>query len=162
MNILILGGGGREHSLAWAVLQNPKCDRLVVAPGNAGIAAIADCAALDISDGGTVANFVEEEAIDFVIIGPEAPLAAGLRIVCAMQGCWCSDPAKPPRNSKRPKHSPNKSAMRRARQRPPMGISPMRTPPRPMSPPKGRPSCQSRRVGRRQGRDHCRNSAAGP
>ncbi|WP_415403592.1 phosphoribosylamine--glycine ligase [Tateyamaria sp. SN3-11] len=78
MNILILGGGGREHSLAWAVLQNPKCDRLVVAPGNAGIAAIADCAALDILDGGVVANFVEEEAIDFVIVGPEAPLAAGV------------------------------------------------------------------------------------
>jgi len=78
MNILILGGGGREHSLAWAVLQNPKCDRLVVAPGNAGIAAIADCAALDILDSGAVAGFVEEEAIDFVIIGPEAPLAAGV------------------------------------------------------------------------------------
>ena len=43
MNILILGGGGREHALAWAVLQNPKCDRLIVAPGNAGIAAIAEC-----------------------------------------------------------------------------------------------------------------------
>ncbi|MEP5631822.1 MAG: phosphoribosylamine--glycine ligase [Tateyamaria sp.] len=78
MNILILGGGGREHSLAWAVLQNPKCDRLVVAPGNAGIAAIADCADLDIMDGAAVAGFVEEEAIDFVIIGPEAPLAAGV------------------------------------------------------------------------------------
>ena len=78
MNILILGGGGREHSLAWAVLQNPKCDRLVVAPGNAGIAAIAECAALDICDGGAVATFVEEESIDFVIIGPEAPLAAGV------------------------------------------------------------------------------------
>ncbi|MEM8654874.1 MAG: phosphoribosylamine--glycine ligase [Pseudomonadota bacterium] len=78
MNILILGGGGREHSLAWAVLQNPKCDRLVVAPGNAGIEAIADCAALDIEDGGAVASFVEEECIDFVIIGPEAPLAAGV------------------------------------------------------------------------------------
>ena len=78
MNILILGGGGREHSLAWAVLQNPKCDRLVVAPGNAGIAAIADCADLDICDGGVVVTFVEEEAIDFVIVGPEAPLAAGV------------------------------------------------------------------------------------
>ncbi|MEM6372368.1 MAG: phosphoribosylamine--glycine ligase [Pseudomonadota bacterium] len=78
MNILILGGGGREHSLAWAVLQNPKCDRLVVAPGNAGIAAIAECADLDICDGGVLAGFVEEEAIDFVIIGPEAPLAAGV------------------------------------------------------------------------------------
>ncbi|WP_299613838.1 phosphoribosylamine--glycine ligase [uncultured Tateyamaria sp.] len=78
MNILILGGGGREHSLAWAVLQNPKCDRLVVAPGNAGIAAIAECATLDIEDGGTVVTFVEEECIDFVIVGPEAPLAAGV------------------------------------------------------------------------------------
>jgi len=78
MNILILGGGGREHSLAWAVKQNPKCDRLIVAPGNAGIAAIAECAALDICDGGMVVTFAEENAIDFVIIGPEAPLAAGV------------------------------------------------------------------------------------
>ncbi len=78
MNILILGGGGREHSLAWAVKQNPKCDRLIVAPGNAGIAEIAECAVLDIEDGGTVATFSEENGIDFVIVGPEAPLAAGV------------------------------------------------------------------------------------
>jgi len=78
MNILILGSGGREHSLAWAVLQNPKCDRLIVAPGNAGIAQIADCAALDIENGGAVVSFAEENAIDFVIVGPEAPLAAGV------------------------------------------------------------------------------------
>lgn len=78
MNILILGSGGREHSLAWAVMQNPKCDRLIVAPGNAGIAGIAECAALDIEDGSAVVGFAEEMAIDFVIIGPEAPLAAGV------------------------------------------------------------------------------------
>ncbi|MDA8585180.1 phosphoribosylamine--glycine ligase [Rhodobacteraceae bacterium] len=78
MNILILGSGGREHSLAWAVLQNPKCDRLIVAPGNAGIAAIADCASLNINDGAAVVEFAEAEAIDFVIVGPEAPLAAGV------------------------------------------------------------------------------------
>lgn len=78
MNILILGSGGREHALAWAVMQNPKCDRLIVAPGNAGIARIADCAALDIEDGGAVATFAAEKAIDFIIIGPEAPLAAGV------------------------------------------------------------------------------------
>ncbi|QBF32734.1 phosphoribosylamine--glycine ligase [Thalassococcus sp. S3] len=78
MNILILGSGGREHALAWAVKQNPKCDRLIVAPGNAGIAQIADCASLDIEDGGAVAVFAEENAIDFVIVGPEAPLAAGV------------------------------------------------------------------------------------
>ncbi|SHH82734.1 phosphoribosylamine--glycine ligase [Marivita hallyeonensis] len=78
MNILILGSGGREHSLAWAVMQNPKCDKLIVAPGNAGIAQIADCAALDIEDGGAVVTFAEENSIDFVIVGPEAPLAAGV------------------------------------------------------------------------------------
>ncbi len=78
MNILILGGGGREHALAWAVMQNPKCDRLIVAPGNAGIAAIADCADLDIMNGAAVVAFSEENAIDFVIIGPEAPLVAGV------------------------------------------------------------------------------------
>lgn len=78
MNILILGSGGREHALAWAVLQNPKCDKLIVAPGNAGIAAIAECATFDINDGAEVVEFVTQNAIDFVIIGPEAPLAAGV------------------------------------------------------------------------------------
>jgi len=78
MNILILGGGGREHALAWAVKQNPKCDRLIVAPGNAGIAALAECADLDILDGAAVVSFCEENAVDFVIVGPEAPLAAGV------------------------------------------------------------------------------------
>ena len=78
MNILILGGGGREHSIAWAVMQNPKCDKLIVAPGNAGIAQIAECASLDIENGAAVVNFCEGNAIEFVIIGPEAPLAAGV------------------------------------------------------------------------------------
>ena len=78
MNILILGGGGREHALAWAALQNPKCDLLIVAPGNAGIAEIATCASLDIENGADVVAFAEEHSIDFVIVGPEAPLAAGV------------------------------------------------------------------------------------
>ena len=78
MNILILGGGGREHALAWAIKQNPKCDRLIVAPGNAGLADIAECADINILDGDAVATFASENTIDFVIIGPEAPLAAGV------------------------------------------------------------------------------------
>ncbi|SLN21396.1 Phosphoribosylamine--glycine ligase [Roseovarius albus] len=78
MNILILGSGGREHALAWAVMQNPKCDKLIAAPGNPGMAQIAECAALDIEDGATVATFCSENTIDFVIVGPEAPLAAGV------------------------------------------------------------------------------------
>jgi phosphoribosylamine---glycine ligase len=78
MNILILGSGGREHALAWAFKQNPKCDRLIVAPGNAGIAMLAECADLNILDGAAVVAFCEDNAIDFVMIGPEAPLAAGV------------------------------------------------------------------------------------
>ena len=78
MNILILGSGGREHALAWAVKQNPKCDRLIVAPGNAGTAGIAWNAGIDINDGDAVAEFAAENGVDFVIIGPEAPLVAGV------------------------------------------------------------------------------------
>ena len=83
MNILILGGGGREHALAWAIRQNPKCDRLIVAPGNAGIAAIARCAALEITDGAAVVGFCEEQAIDLVVIGPEVRIVApgGKRLI---------------------------------------------------------------------------------
>ena len=78
MNILILGSGGREHALAWAVQQNPKCDRLVVAPGNAGIAQMCEIAAIDILDGAAVVAFCAENAIDFLIIGPDAAIAAGI------------------------------------------------------------------------------------
>ena len=78
MNILILGSGGREHALAWAVAQNPKTDRLIVAPGNAGMIGLAECADFDILDGEAVVQFCTDETIDFVIIGPEAPLAAGI------------------------------------------------------------------------------------
>ncbi len=78
MNILILGSGGREHALAWAVKQNPKCDRLIVAPGNAGIAMLAEVAAIDPCNAAAVLACVEENTVDFVIVGPEAPLAAGV------------------------------------------------------------------------------------
>ena len=78
MNILILGSGGREHALAWAVKQNPKCDRLVCAPGNAGMAMIADCIAVDVMDNDAVVALCKAEAIDFAIIGAENPLANGV------------------------------------------------------------------------------------
>lgn len=78
MNILILGSGGREHALAWAVQQNPKCDRLWMAPGNPGMAALGECVAMDIEDAAAILTFVEQKQIDFVIIGPEAPLALGV------------------------------------------------------------------------------------
>jgi phosphoribosylamine--glycine ligase len=78
MNILILGGGGREHALAWAIAKSPDCDRLICAPGNAGIAAVAECAALVIDDGAAVVEFAKLNAIDLVVVGPEGPLAAGV------------------------------------------------------------------------------------
>ncbi len=86
MHILILGSGGREHALAWAFLQNPRCDRLTVAPGNAGTAAIAGTAALDILDGAAVADWARAEAVDLVVIGPEAPLVAGVADALARAG----------------------------------------------------------------------------
>ncbi|OYW60706.1 MAG: phosphoribosylamine--glycine ligase [Rhodobacterales bacterium 32-66-7] len=93
MNILILGSGGREHALAWAVKQNPRTDRLIVAPGNAGIAMLAECADIDILDGGVVVTFCAENTIDFVIIGPEAPLAAGVADACRAAGLLTFGPS---------------------------------------------------------------------
>jgi phosphoribosylamine--glycine ligase len=94
MNILILGGGGREHALAWAFSQNPKCDRLWCAPGNAGIAAEVECIALDIRDGAAVLAFCRENAIDFVMIGPEAPLAEGVADVLREGGITTLGPGR--------------------------------------------------------------------
>ncbi|WP_128515661.1 phosphoribosylamine--glycine ligase [Tabrizicola thermarum] len=93
MNILILGSGGREHALAWAVKQNPKTDRLIVAPGNAGTAMLAENADIDILDGAAVVTFCEENAIDFVIVGPEAPLAAGVADACRAAGLLAFGPS---------------------------------------------------------------------
>ncbi|MCC6001447.1 MAG: phosphoribosylamine--glycine ligase [Pararhodobacter sp.] len=93
MNILVLGGGGREHALAWAIKQNPKCDRMIVAPGNAGIAQIAECATLNAEKPALVVRFCEENAVDFVVIGPEAPLAAGVGDALRAAGIACFGPS---------------------------------------------------------------------
>ena len=78
MNILLLGSGGREHALAWKMAASPLADRLYCAPGNAGIAQEAECAALDITDHAGVIAFCRSKRIDFVVVGPEAPLVAGI------------------------------------------------------------------------------------
>jgi phosphoribosylamine--glycine ligase len=78
MNILLLGSGGREHALAWKMAASPLTDRLYCAPGNAGIAQEAECVALDVADHGAVIAFCRERPIDFVVVGPEAPLCAGI------------------------------------------------------------------------------------
>jgi phosphoribosylamine--glycine ligase len=78
MNILLLGSGGREHALAWKMASSPLCDHLYCAPGNAGIAREAECVALDPADHATVIAFCKTRRIDFVVVGPEAPLCAGI------------------------------------------------------------------------------------
>ncbi len=78
MNVLLIGGGGREHALAWALSASPLLTTLYAAPGNAGIAELAECVTLDVADHAAVLAFVREQKIGFVVIGPEAPLVAGL------------------------------------------------------------------------------------
>jgi phosphoribosylamine--glycine ligase len=78
MNILILGSGGREHALAWKIAASPLCTKLHCVPGNAGIAQVAECASLDIADHRAVIAYAKDKAIDFVVVGPEAPLCAGI------------------------------------------------------------------------------------
>ncbi len=78
MKLLLIGSGGREHALAWALAKSPKLSKLYAAPGNAGIAKVAELTDLDVSDHKAVIAFCREKAIDLVVVGPEAPLVAGI------------------------------------------------------------------------------------
>lgn len=78
MKILLLGSGGREHALAWKMLQSPKCEKLFVAPGNAGTASIAENVAISPNDFDAVKQFSITEKIDLVVVGPEDPLVNGI------------------------------------------------------------------------------------
>ncbi len=78
MNILLVGSGGREHALAWKLAASKSCEKLYCAPGNAGIEACASCVAIGLEDIDGLVRFAREKAIDFVVVGPEAPLVAGL------------------------------------------------------------------------------------
>lgn len=78
MNILLLGSGGREHALAWKIAASPLLTKLWCAPGNAGIAQDAECVALDIADHPAVIEFCKRNAVDFVVVGPDAAIAAGV------------------------------------------------------------------------------------
>src|SRR5438477_2392719 len=78
MNILLLGGGGREHALAWKIAASPLTTKLWCAPGNAGIAREAECVALDLTDHAAVVALCREKAVDFVVVGPDNPLVAGI------------------------------------------------------------------------------------
>ncbi len=78
MNVLLIGSGGREHALAWALSKSAQLETLYVAPGNAGIDGLATRVSLDVADHAAVVDFCREKNIGFVVVGPEAPLVAGL------------------------------------------------------------------------------------
>ncbi len=95
MNILLLGSGGREHAFAWKIAQSPRCNQLFVAPGNPGTAEIATNVPLGVTDFSGISTFIQANAIDLLVIGPEEPLVKGLvdylhaqEWVGATFGCW--------------------------------------------------------------------------
>ena len=93
MRVLIVGAGGREHALAWAIARSPLLTRLFVAPGNPGTAAIAENVAIGALDVPALVAFARAEAIDLVVPGPEAPLVAGLADALAHVGLRCCGPS---------------------------------------------------------------------
>src|SRR5215212_8904951 len=78
MNILLIGSGGREHALAWSLSGSPLCDRLFIAPGNPGTGQCGTNVGLDVADHRAVVAFCRDEKIGLVVVGPEAPLVAGI------------------------------------------------------------------------------------
>jgi phosphoribosylamine--glycine ligase len=78
MKVLVVGSGGREHALAWAIAKSPKCKKLYCAPGNGGIASVAECVAIAADDLDGIVAFAQDNKIDFVVVGPEGPLVLGL------------------------------------------------------------------------------------
>ena len=94
MKILLVGGGGREHAIAWAVSKSPLCDKLYAAPGNAGIAELAECADISVMDAPKLVAFAKEKDIDFVIVAPDDPLAAGVADAFLDEGIKTFGPRK--------------------------------------------------------------------
>ena len=92
MNVLLIGSGGREHALAWALRKSPRLTKLYCAPGNGGIAEIAECVPLAVADHTAVIRFCADHAIDFVVVGPEAPLVSGLVDDLTTAGIKCFGP----------------------------------------------------------------------
>lgn len=94
MKVLLVGGGGREHAIAWAVAKSPRCEKLYAAPGNAGIAEYAECVSLSVMDAPALVSFAKEKDVDFVIVAPDDPLAAGVADAFLDEGIKTFGPRK--------------------------------------------------------------------
>jgi phosphoribosylamine--glycine ligase len=94
LRVLVIGSGGREHALAWAIAKSPNLERLYVAPGNGGTTRLASNVALDINDHAAVVTFARRERIDLVVIGPDAPAVAGLGDAVRAAGLLCFGPSR--------------------------------------------------------------------
>ena len=94
MRVLLIGSGGREHALAWKLAQSPRLTKLYVAPGNGGTSEVAENVALDPADHAAVVDWARANAIDFVVIGPDAPVVAGLGDDVRAAGIACFGPSK--------------------------------------------------------------------
>ena len=92
MKILLIGGGGREHALAWKMVQSPLCETLWAAPGNPGIAQHAECVDVDPNDHQAVVTFARDRGVDMIVVGPEDPLADGLGDAIREAGILCFGP----------------------------------------------------------------------
>mgnify|MGYP000072577106 FL=1 len=87
MNILVLGSGGREHAITWALAKSPRCSEIYIAPGNGGTAELGtNIKSLNIEDGNAVLDFVRQNDVELVVIGPEAPLVKGVADVLREAG----------------------------------------------------------------------------
>ena len=86
MKVLVVGSGGREHALCWAIVRSPRCKELYCAPGNAGIAEVATCVPVKADDVPGLVALARDKAVDLVVVGPEAPLVGGLADALAAQG----------------------------------------------------------------------------
>jgi phosphoribosylamine--glycine ligase len=93
MKVLLVGSGGREHALAWAIAASPLCSRLWIAPGNAGTAAEGENVPIAAEDIPALVAFAQANAVDLVVVGPEAPLVAGLADSMAAAGIRCFGPS---------------------------------------------------------------------
>ena len=93
MNVLIVGGGGREHAIATAVAKSKKVDKIYCAPGNAGIASVAECVPIGVMEFDTLADLAVEKQIDLAIIGPDDPLVGGIVDVFTKRGIRTFGPA---------------------------------------------------------------------